>query len=656
MRIKLFGSLLAKLILAVTIIVLIFGVIVAFSLYRREMAVHAALTKESVLNLTSLLSTSAIDFMEDKEMKELQGFIAVLMTNKPITHIVIIDKESKVIADSNPAHVGHSENGIIFQKVLKSGEEKSVSYTRQQRDFMGSYVPVLRNPSGVARPDNIIGVAFMEVDSSKIKSQASAMARWAIYAFGLGIVCLWIVVLIAMRVLVTNPVVKLRSATTAFTRGDYSTHVDLRSKDELGDLARVFNRMVQELNKRTNETKKSREQLKSIIDNIPVAIFIKDLEGRYILVNRQFSGISRLHDKQVIDKTDHAIFSKETADDWQQKDREVMENKRILTVEEVMSHPDGTFHTYISSRLVLSDEEGLPYALLGVAMDITERKRQEELLQDANIEFERRARIMRSLLEDLDQSKRDLAERAKELARSNAELEQFAYVASHDLKEPLRMVSSYVQLLQQRYKGKLDQDADEFIYYAVDGASRMQTLIDDILAYSRVGTRGVPLEPTDCNEVLKMALDDLNVLIQESKASIVSEHLPEIAVDSAQITQLFQNLIANAIKFRQPDKPLSIKILCSRLDSGEWLFSVKDNGIGFDQQYAEKIFVIFQRLHGRGEYSGTGIGLAIAKKIVERHGGRIWAESRPGKGSTFYFAIPTASSTMYAATRHDQKG
>ena len=230
-----------------------------------------------------------------------------------------------------------------------------------------------------------------------------------------------------------------------------------------------------------------------------------------------------------------------------------------------------------------------------------------------------------------------LKQLAEELERSNKDLEQFAYVASHDLQEPLRMIAGYTQLIQQRYKDKLDEDANQFIYYTVDGVMRMQSLITDLLTYSRLNTSSEALKFVDCREVLNEVLATLKMTLEESGADIKLGPMPNIRADRTLLFQLFQNLIGNAIKFRS-DKPPLINITATPQDK-QWLFSVSDNGIGMEPQYLERIFVIFQRLHTQDKYAGTGIGLAICKKIVERHGGRIWAESQPGKGSTFYFII-----------------
>ncbi len=264
---------------------------------------------------------------------------------------------------------------------------------------------------------------------------------------------------------------------------------------------------------------------------------------------------------------------------------------------------DGEVRNVYTEYRVVRDESGRSVSMSGTIQDITGRKRIEE-----------------------------------DLRRSNAELEQFAYVASHDLQEPLRMVSSYTQLLARRYKDQLDDDADEFIDYAVDGAERMQRLINDLLVYSRLGTRGKEFAPTDCDEVLEGVRDNLQVAIEESGVDLASGELPTVMGDRSQLLRLLQNLVENAIKFSGVEPP-EIRVQ-AELSEDEWVFSVEDNGIGIAPEYADRIFVIFQRLHDRVQYPGTGIGLAVCKKIVERHGGRIWIESEVGEGSTFYFTLP----------------
>jgi PAS domain S-box-containing protein len=235
-------------------------------------------------------------------------------------------------------------------------------------------------------------------------------------------------------------------------------------------------------------------------------------------------------------------------------------------------------------------------------------------------------------------AKEDLLRKVEELNRSNEELDQFAYIASHDLQEPLRMVASYTQLLSRRYKGKLDSDADEFIAFAVDGADRMHRLIQDLLAFSRVGTHANNFHNFSSEEALEQAMRNLRGTIAESGAVVTHDPLPMIVADEVQLTQLFQNLIGNGIKYQNHGNP-RVHVSAAEEAARKWVFSVRDNGMGIDPQYFEKIFVIFQRLHERDEFAGTGIGLAICKKIVERHGGNISVESEPGHGSTFHFAL-----------------
>jgi len=265
---------------------------------------------------------------------------------------------------------------------------------------------------------------------------------------------------------------------------------------------------------------------------------------------------------------------------------------------------------YLSAKaLVNTANEAKAIKMSGVCFDITEMKKGAE-------------QALFKLNEDL--------------LRSNKELEQFAYVASHDLREPLRMVSSFTQLLAQRYQSQLDNDGKEFIQYAVDGAMRMQELIDDLLAYSRIKTRGEPFSLVNLNKILELVINNLSLTVQEKNAHITSDELPSIIADEAQMSQLFQNLIGNALKFCIIEPRIHIS---SKEENDYYIFSVHDNGIGIEPQHFKRIFQIFQRLQLRAEYAGTGIGLAICKNIVERHRGKLWLESQLGEGTTFYFSI-----------------
>ena len=326
----------------------------------------------------------------------------------------------------------------------------------------------------------------------------------------------------------------------------------------------------------------------------------------------------------------------------------------------------GTIHSRLSSEtelrrhrnmledIVIKRTSELDKTILKLKQEILQRTNAEKALQQLNEELEirvaTRTEELRMYMESLEEeigSRKRTEEQIKatlmELERSNKELEQFAYVASHDLQEPLRMVSSYTQLLAQRYEDQLDDKAKKFINYAVDGAVRMQRLINDLLVYSRVSSQGKTFAKIDSYTSLDEALQNLAAAIEENRAIVMNDNLPAVRADATQLSQLFQNLVGNAIKFRGANVP---RIQISACDLGrEWRFEVQDNGIGIEAQYAEKVFAIFQRLHTRAEYPGTGIGLAICKRIVERHGGKIWFESEPGLGSTFFFTMPKRKET-----------
>jgi PAS domain S-box-containing protein len=286
-------------------------------------------------------------------------------------------------------------------------------------------------------------------------------------------------------------------------------------------------------------------------------------------------------------------------------------------VEHRIVWPDGSQHWIASRGRVQCNAEGVPEGMQGTILDVTERKAGQDSIRERP---------------GLDRT-------AAELMRSNADLQQFAYVAAHDLQEPLRMVSSYTQLLGNRYKGRLDAQADEFIVLAVDGAQRMQLLISDLLAYCQVGTSGQKLRETSAADALRLAVENLQGAIKESGGVVTCDALPTLLADPAQLTQLFQNLVGNALKYRGADPPC-VHVSAKRNRARDWVFAVRDNGLGIEPRHFARIFLMFQRLHARDAFSGTGIGLSLCRKIVERHGGRIWIKSKPNEGSTFYVAFP----------------
>lgn len=351
---------------------------------------------------------------------------------------------------------------------------------------------------------------------------------------------------------------------------------------------------------------------KSYVDNIlksmAETLMVIDTDGTIQRVNQAAISLLGYERHELIGRSAGDLFEEGVDVLSLLKQSEL--NDVIRRVDTSVVTKDGRHVAVSLSGSVMRDEDGEIQGMVCVAQDITERKRTQEILE----------------------------RQTQELARSNSELEQFAWVASHDLQEPLRMVASYTQLLSKRYKGKLDADADEFIAFAVDGATRMRRLINALLELSRVGTRGKDFEATDCDAIYDRTLVNLQGLVEESGAVVTHDRLPTVMGDVTQLGQLFQNLIANAIKFRG-DEQLTVHVGAEQRN-GHWEFCVRDNGIGIDPEYAERIFVVFQRLHGKGDRPGTGIGLSICKKIVELHGGRIWVKSQPDEGAAFYFTLP----------------
>ena len=361
------------------------------------------------------------------------------------------------------------------------------------------------------------------------------------------------------------------------------------------------------------ERKRAEEKIRTLanaVESSNDAIITESVDGIITSWNKGAEIIYGYLAEEVLGKNFSILEPDNFKGEIKQFSEKIKTGEKIEHYETSRLKKDGTRINVSVSLSPVFDTSGKLVALSAIVRDITERKKAGEILKS----------------------------KLEELARSNEELEQFAYVSSHDLQEPLRMISSYLQLLQRRYQGSLDDKADKYIYYAVDGASRMQNLINDLLEFSRVTTRARDHVPMDSEFILDQVLSNLEVFIEENEATVSHCSLPEVMADYSQMVQVFQNLIINGIKFRSEEAP-QIHISAEK-KTREWVFSVRDNGIGIDPQYSEKIFEVFKRLHKKEEYPGTGIGLAICKKIVERHGGRIWVESELDKGSTFYFTLP----------------
>ncbi len=410
------------------------------------------------------------------------------------------------------------------------------------------------------------------------------------------------------------PLFKLITGTEEIRKGNLDYKVGTSAKDGIGTLSRAFDDMSANLKTTLvsrDELKQSEERFRIAAESANDLIWDRDIASGRLEWFGDIDGILG-YEPYGFPRTVEAWTAAIHPDDRDRVDRSLEQHFTRGTdyrEEYRIRRKDGSYLYWIDRGTAVKNGKGKPQRMFGACSDITERKHYEEKLRETLAEVE----------------------------RSNTELEHFAYVASHDLQEPLRMVSSYTQLLERRYKDRLDSDASEFIAYAVDGAKRMQRLINDLLSYSRIGTRGQPFQPASLQASLDDALANLKISIEESGAVISHDPLPTVDVDEGQMVQLFQNLLDNAIKFRGDHAP-RIHIFARHTEE-EWTIAVEDNGIGIEPQYFERIFIVFQRLY-RQEYRGTGIGLALVKRIVERHGGRIWLESSPGSGSTFYFTIP----------------
>ncbi|SDE13249.1 sensor histidine kinase [Desulfuromonas thiophila] len=434
------------------------------------------------------------------------------------------------------------------------------------------------------------------------------------------------------------PVLKnIESGLKSLRRGNRSFRLGYRGRNELGELAQQFDALLDELHtneqqlKTLNESLEDQvtdrtEELQAALENIRLSeeryrhFFELGLigmatispDGRILDANRYLCTLLGYDREEILQKT----WMEATAPE--DLERSIAVNQQVLAgerdeycLEKTYLRKDGTRVVARISVTCQRQEDGSVDHFVALVQDISSHR----------------------------QAQQQVSQAMAELQRSNEELEQFAYITSHDLQEPLRMITSYVQLLQRRYQGRLDEDADEFIGFVVEGTTRMKTMIQDLLLYSRAGREDFERHVTDLNQVLAEVLANLQLEIETSGATVDCDPLPKIRVVPVQAGQLLSNLLGNALKFRQPDRPPHIELRVTR-EQGFWQFMVQDNGIGIEPDQLPRLFVLFRRLHTRDAYPGTGIGLALCKKIVEKHGGKIWATSEPGTGSCFFFTWP----------------
>jgi PAS domain S-box-containing protein len=477
--------------------------------------------------------------------------------------------------------------------------------------------PCLLGESGVAQADDYRGVPaianftwmparnmclIVKVDQAEAFAPVATFGRWVILAGGIALLVV-AGIGVALARTITRPVRTMQVVAARFGRGELDVRLPETSGDELGKLAHEFNLMAAALSREQTLLRHRLERMYTLSTDL---ICAAGFDGYFKEVNPAFEHVLGYRQDEMLMSPFIELVHPDDRALTQAAVATLAEGQTLAAFENRYRCKDGSWK-WLLWNASSDPREQLIFAM---ARDVTERKAADTKLKETLADAE----------------------------RSNKELELFAYVASHDLQEPLRMVSSYTQLLAKRLEGKLDQDTQDFIGFAVDGANRMQRLIQDLLVYSRVTTRGRAYELVDLHQVLGEAVANLQTAISESGALVSNGDLPSLNADRTQLVQVFQNLIGNAIKFHNEGESPRVHI-SARREGEEWIISVKDNGIGIDPKHFSRLFVIFQRLHGRQQYPGTGIGLALCQRIVARHGGRIWVESAPGQGSEFLFAL-----------------
>ncbi len=523
----------------------------------------------------------------------------------------------------------HKKMGNLFDQLVKYDEGRTIAVSPELRERIAGQMMVS------AYSQYLEGMKLQDLIKKKVQRQHDDFHLYNSAASGFLALLIVSFAVIMLRN-ITRPLSKLQKGTEIIAGGDLNYKTDIRTRDEIGQLSTAFDIMTESLKGITvsrDELNREVQFSQAVINSLPGLFYLFDEQGKFLRWNKNFEEDSGYSTEEIAHVSMLDLFGEPDKSFVEKAINQVFLTGEAVVEADLLSKNQTKTPFFFTGKRFMSEQKP---CVVGMCIDISDRKHAEAAL----------------------------LKHSEDLKRSNEELQQFAYITSHDLQEPLRMITSYLQLIEKRYKGRLDKDADEFINFATDGAKRLQEMIVGILAYSRVETKGKPLEDVNCSEVLARAIINLQIAIEESRAFITTDSLPVVRGDAGQLVQLFQNLISNAIKFTRKDEIPVIHVSAKQIeehavsDTGagfpgfispidlapaemkdKYLFNVKDNGIGIEAEYKDRIYNIFQRLHGR-EYPGVGIGLSLCRRIVERHGGRIWFESEIGKGTAFYFTIP----------------
>lgn len=553
--------------------------------------------------MATIFAENSADMIHLLRVRELRLFIDEALKHHEVTYAYVFDEDGAILTD------GSGSNELRYLVLDDPISQKSIKATSTLFQ-LGPELLDITEP--VYMGNRRIGGVRLGFSLEKMNEEISSIRNRNIL-LGASFTLVGIFLAFAFVKTITNPISSLIAGTKKVSEGDLDNKIDVQTNDELQILADSFNHMTDSLKTSREEITRVNARLQHLLSSSPSVIYSSGTNGSLGITFVSDNVTSLLgYDPQEF--TSNADF---WSDHMHPDEREhVASNMNTLydqghhTVEYRFLNSAGEYRWLHDDMRLVYDSANEPLEIIGSCIDVTNTKEVEGLLQ----------------------------EHARDLMRSNADLQQFAYVASHDLKEPLRMVVNYVQLLEESYKDKLDDEARLFISFIVDGAMNMKDLIDGLLEYSRIGAPDQKFVQTSCEEVFESVVNSLQMAIDESGATVTHDELPVVNAVETQMFQLFQNLIGNAIKFRS-ERPAQIHVSAESGKDG-WTFSVRDNGIGLESKYVNKIFIIFQRLYTKDEYPGTGIGLALCKKIVEWHGGRIWIESEPNKGTTFYFILP----------------